>query len=156
MRRWLDWRRLIRSQRGSQMVEFALLAPILIYLVLCIPVFGMFVRSWIVVSGAARAGAREASLLGVQGSREAVARQAADRNIYIAKEGDNGTVYFDPVRDVQVETSGGRVTVSVTYHQSSYLPLLNSLLGGSGEAGGDTIPLTASATFQIEQGASLK
>lgn len=137
------------------MVEFALLAPILIYLVLCIPVFGMFVRSWIVVSGAARAGAREASLLGV-GSRTAVARQAAARNIYIAKEGENGTVYFDPAKDVQVETSGGRVTVSVTYHQLSYLPLLSGLLGGTSQPGGDTIPLTASATFQIEQGRRLK
>lgn len=156
MRRRLGWRQLLRSRRGSQMVEFALLAPILIYLVLCIPVFGMFVRSWIVVSGAARAGAREASLLRVQGSREAVARQAADQNIYIAKEGGNGAVYFDPARDVKVKSSGGRVTVSVTYHQSSYLPLLSALLGGSSQSGGDTVPLTASATFQIEQGRSLK
>jgi hypothetical protein len=44
----------------------------------------------------------------------------------------------------------------VTYHQPSYLPLLSALLGGSGEAGGDTVPITASATFLIEQGGSPK
>ncbi len=147
-------RRLFRSQRGSQMVEFALLAPILIYLVLCIPVFGMFAHSWMVVSGAARAGARAASLLWVPGSREAVARKAADQNMYLRRaQGD--IVYFDPKRDVEVQISGGAVTVWVTYHQPSYLPFLSGLLGGSGEAGGDTVPLTAAATFLIEQGGSL-
>jgi len=148
-------RRLLRSQRGSQMVEFALLAPILLYLVLCIPVFGMFAHSWMVVSGAARAGARAASLLRVQGSRVAAARQAADQSMYL-RRADGGTVYFDPARDVEVETNAGAVTVWVTYHQPSYLPLLSALLGGSGAAGGDTVPITASATFLIEQGESLK
>ncbi|MBY6275747.1 TadE/TadG family type IV pilus assembly protein [Symbiobacterium thermophilum] len=148
-------RRLLRSQRGSQMVEFALLAPILLYLVLCIPVFGMFTHSWMVVSGAARAGARAASLLRVQGSREAVARQAADQNMYLRRS-DGDLVLFDPARDVQVRVQGGTVTVQVTYHQPSYLPLLSALLGGSGEAGGDTVPITAAATFVIEQGGSLK
>lgn len=149
-------RRLLRAQRGSQMVEFALLAPVLLYLVLCIPVFGMFVHSWMVVSGAARAGARAASLLTVQGSREAAARKAADENVYLARQGEDGVVYFDPKRDVEVQTSGGNVTVRVTYHQPSFLPLLSGLLGGSGAAGGDTVPLTAAATFQIEQGGTLK
>jgi len=149
-------RRLLRGQRGSQIVEFALLAPILLYLILCIPVFGMFVHSWMVVSGAARAGARAASLLVVQGSREAVARLVADRNIYLARQGEGGIVYFDPSRDVAVQASGGYVTVRVTYHQPSFLPLLSGLLGGSGAAGGDTVPLTAAATFQIEQGGTLK
>lgn len=148
-------RRLFRSQRGSQMVEFALLAPILLYLVLCIPVFGMFTHSWMVVAGAARAGAREASLLRVQGSREAAARQAVDLNLYLRRS-DGEIVYFDPARDVEVQIRGAAVTVRVTYHQPSYLPLLSALLGGSGEAGAGTVPITASATFLIEQGGSLK
>jgi len=138
------------------MVEFALLAPILLYLVLCIPVFGMFVHSWMVVSGAARAGARAASLLTVQGSREAVARAAADRNLYLTRQGEDGVIYFDPARDVKVQISGGNVTVWVTYHQPSFLPLLSDLLGGSAQVGGDTVPLTAAATFPIEQGVTLR
>jgi len=137
------------------MVEFALLAPILLYLVLSIPVFGMFAHSWMVVSGAARAGARTASLLRVEGSREAAARQAADQNMYLRRS-DGDLVLFDPSRDVAVRVRDGTVTVWVTYHQPSYLPLLSALLGGSGGAGGDTVPITAAATFLIEQGGSLR
>lgn len=147
---WL--RRLLRSERGSQMVEFALIAPILIYLVLSIPVFGMFVRTWIVIAGAARAGAREACLLSVKdGQRELIARNAAAKNIYIPKSG-SGKVYFDPEQDVKVQVSGDEITVSVSYHQPSYLPLLGALLGGDGPTMPDSVRLTASATFLIERG----
>lgn len=149
---WL--RRLRRSERGSQMVEFALIGPILIYLVLCIPVFGMFVRSWMVISAAARDGARAGAVM-VQGNREARARNEADGSMYLARSTSKGTPYFSPGSDIQVTTDAETITVSVTYHQPSYLPLLGTLLGGGGSGMADTVPLTARATFWIEKGRTL-
>lgn len=151
---WL--RRLRREQRGSQMVEFALIGPILIYLVLSVPVFGMFVRSWIVISAAARDGARAGALL-MDGGREAKAGVEADRSMYLPRSGPGGkTTYFDPAKDIQVTMGAETITVSVTYHQPSYLPMLGMLLGGSGAKMSDTVPLTARATFWVEKGRKLK
>jgi|GEM_PF-1374749 len=154
---WL--RRLLRSQRGSQMVEFALIGPILVYLVLCIPVFGMFVRSWIVISAAARDGARAGALLGVS-QREATAESNAAESVYLPHTGvgpsGSNKPFFNPATDVDatVDKAAGTITVRVTYHQPSYLPLLAALLGGS-SSGQDTVPLTARATFLIEEGREL-
>lgn len=147
---WL--RRLLRSQRGSQMVEFALIGPILIYLVLCVPVFGMFVRSWIVISAAARDGGRAGAVL-MAGSREDRAAKAADHSIYLPRTSPGSkTTYFDPVKDIDVTVGTETITVAVTYHQPSYLPLLGALLGASGPKMADTVPITARATFWLEKG----
>lgn len=136
------------------MVEFALIGPILIYLVLCIPVFGMFVRSWMVISAAARDGARAGAVL-VDSGRKARAEAEAVKSVYLPYQGPSGkgkgVTYFNPSNDVVATVGTDTITVTVTYHQPSYLPLLGSLLGGSG-SGGDTVPLTARATFWLEKG----
>lgn len=151
---WL--RRLRRAQRGSQIVEFALIGPILVYLVLCVPVFGMFVRSWIVISAAARDGARAGAVL-TEGSREGRATEEAERGVYLPRSASGaGTAYFDPARDIAVTVGSETITVAVTYHQPSYLPLLGALLGRSGPTMGDTVPLTARATFWLEKGRTLE
>lgn len=152
---WL--RRLLRCKRGSQMVEFALIGPILVYLVLCIPVFGMFVRSWMVISAAARDGARAGAVL-VDSGREGRARAEAVKSVYLPYQGPTSkgqaVTYFNPAKDVEVNVGSDTITVSVTYYQPSYLPLLGSLLGGSGSMG-ETVRLTARATFWLEKGRKL-
>lgn len=151
---WL--RRWLRSERGSQMVEFALIGPILLYLVLSIPVFGMFVRTWIVISAAARDGARAGALLQV-GDREFAAEKAARDSVYLPFEGPGTSgskqTFLDPAKDIvaTVDQAAGTITVSITYHQPSYLPMMAALLGGS-RAHGNRVPLTARATFLIEKG----
>ena len=54
--------RLRKSERGAALVEFALIAWILILLVLGIIEFGWLFNGWIMLTGAAREGARVAAV----------------------------------------------------------------------------------------------
>lgn len=136
--------RRLRSQRGSQVVEFALIGPILVYLVLSIPVFAMFARTWIVISGAAREGARAASYYGVS-DRTARAKAVAASSVYLERG-----QYFRGEDDVQVEFQDGMVVVTVTYWQPTFLPLLHRILNPGAAERGATVPLRATAKFLVE------
>ena len=57
--------RLKKNERGVALLEFALVAPILILLVLGILEFGWLFNGWITINGAAREGARIATVLRV-------------------------------------------------------------------------------------------
>jgi Flp pilus assembly protein TadG len=91
--------------RGSAAVEFALLLPILLLLLLALVQVGVLARDSLLLTQASRAGAREAA---VQPSADAV-----DDAVRVAAVG------LDPDRlSVDVAWSGMRgspVTVSVTY-----------------------------------------
>jgi Flp pilus assembly protein TadG len=136
------------------MVEFALIAPILLYLVLSIPVFGLITRSWLVISAAARDGARQASLYNPsEGSltdrdREELARRVAAGSVTL--ERGPGGAYFRGTEDVEARVSGGMVTVTVTYRQPSYLPFLPLLLNPKGGPMRETLELRATARFVVE------
>lgn len=134
----------LREERGSQIVEFALIAPILLYLILMVPVLGMLVRSWVVVEIAAREGART---LAVTGDPE-VACQRAYREVTVygglPEGGDDGTFFRRSY--ITYNVAEGRVTVE--YRQPSYMPGLGLLLGG--RRLDDTIPVRGEATFMPE------
>ena len=53
-------RRLKTNQRGAAMIEFAIILPVLLVLVLGMLEFGWLLTGWAVVTGAAREGARAA------------------------------------------------------------------------------------------------
>lgn len=54
-----------KNERGVALIEFTIIAPILILLVLGIVEFGWMFNGWITITGAAREGARIASVLRV-------------------------------------------------------------------------------------------
>jgi Flp pilus assembly protein TadG len=56
------FRRFKKNERGASLVEFALVFPILLLLVLGIIEFGWAFNGWIILTGAAREGARVAVL----------------------------------------------------------------------------------------------
>ncbi len=120
-------------ERGSAAVEFALLLPILLLLLLAFVQVGVIARDSLVLTQASRAGAREAA---VQGSSVAV--QEAVRA---------AAVGLDPARIGVVATwSGARgapVTVEVTYDAP-----VASLLGGWLLP--ESVSLRASATMRQE------
>jgi Flp pilus assembly protein TadG len=120
-------------ERGSAAVEFALLLPILLLLLLAFVQVGVIARDSLVLTQASRAGAREAA---VQGSSVAV--QEAVRA---------AAVGLDPARiDVVATWSGARgapVTVEVTYDAP-----VASLLGGWLLP--ESVSLRASATMRQE------
>jgi Flp pilus assembly protein TadG len=120
-------------ERGSAAVEFALLLPILLLLLLAFVQVGVIARDSLVLTQASRAGAREAA---VQASRGAV-----DEAVHAAAVG------LDPDRISVVATwSGARgapVTVDVAYEAPVASLLAGWLLPPS-------VSLRASATMRQE------
>ena len=120
-------------ERGSAAVEFALLLPILLLLLLALVQVGVIARDSLVLTQASRAGAREAA---VQGSRDAV-----EEAVRAAAVG------LDPARiDVDAMWSGARgapVTVEVTYDAPVASLLAGWLLP-------DSVSLRSSATMRQE------
>ena len=92
-------------EHGSAAVEFALLLPILLLLLLALVQVGVIARDSLVLTQASRAGAREAAVQGSSDAVEEAVRAAA--------------VGLDPARiDVDATWSGARgapVTVEVRY-----------------------------------------
>jgi TadE-like protein len=113
-------------ERGSAAVEFALLLPILLLLLLAFVQVGVIARDSLVLTQASRAGAREAA---VQGTKDAV------------------DVGLDPDRISVVATwsgvRGAPVTVDVAYEAPVASLLAGWLLPAS-------VSLRASATMRQE------
>ena len=120
-------------ERGSAAVEFALVLPILLLVLLALVQVGALARDQLVLTQASRAGAREAA---VDGSVEAV--QDAVRSAAAALHVER--------MSVEVTWSGARgdpVTVSLVYEVPVASPLAGWLLP-------ETVTLRSSATMRQE------
>jgi hypothetical protein len=121
-----------RADGGQATVELALGLPFVVLLLLALVQCGLLVRDRVLVTHAAREGARAAS---VDGDTDAVEQAAADAGP------------LDPDRlTVTVGGRGGpgsRVTVRVAYRSPAALPLVGRLVGD--------VELTASATMRVER-----
>ena len=124
----------LRSDRGSASVEFALVLPLLLMLVLAAVQVGLFVRDDLILVGSARAGARQAAV----SDDDASVRDAVTR----------GAPGLDPsLIDVSISRSerGGPATVSVTYTAPQAVPFVGWLFPR-------TVTLRASAVMRQEFG----
>ena len=129
-----------RRERGQSMVEMALVLPLFLVIVMATVDFGWALRSYIVVTNAAREGARD----GVVGASEAdIKATVVDKSSGLLNASDV------TVTNAQTEP-GTELTVSVDYdyHYISPLgPLLNLLSGG---AVPDPVPISSSTTMRME------
>jgi Flp pilus assembly protein TadG len=133
-----------RSERGSELIEFAIVAPILILLLAGIFDFGMMFRTFEAVTNAAREGARVGVLPGYQ-PVDVQARVDA----YLLASGLRDP-YTVNVVNVPVATGAGTftaraVTVNYTY-QFAVLGVIGSMFGGNFT----TIPLQAVSVMRTE------
>lgn len=114
--------------RGQGTVEFALLVPIVVVVALAVVQVGVIVHARVMVTHAAREGARVAAV------------GSGDDDVAQAVVAAGGLL---PSRlRVVVERASGRATVRVTYDAPTDLPLVGSLIGD--------VALTATATMRIE------
>ena len=147
-------RRLLRrfcGDQAAQLVEFALVLPMLLLVVLGIAEFGFIFQRYEVVTNAAREGARMAVLPGYT-TADVTTRVRA----YVS-DGRVPTTLTNPnivVTNITIPVGGGlapvnakRVTVTYT-HSYTFLPGVGSLLGMSYT----TIPLKAVAEMRKEAG----
>jgi len=123
------------GSRGSATLEFALVLPIVLVMVLAVVQVGVLIKDQLVVVESARAGAREASVNPDDGAAAQAATDAASS--------------LDPARlDVGVQRQGGAgtaVSVAVTYHAPVAIPVVAWLFPS-------TIDLAATAVMRQETG----
>jgi len=107
----------IRSERGQAAVEFALVAPLLIALLLAVLEVGIAFNNYITVTDAARAGARKAVVARVAGLSTTDITQAVQAAAQNLDPGQLGVSVADPT-DPTWTTPGSDITVTVTYPYS--------------------------------------
>ena len=144
------WFRRGRAEDGAQLVEFALVLPLLLLVLLGIAEFGFMFQRYEVVTNAAREGARMAVLPGY-GTADVQARVAA----YVTS-GRVPTTTTNPnvvVENVSIPVAGGlpsisakRVTVTYTY-TFQFLNALSAFFGSRA-----AVPLTAVSEMRTEAG----
>jgi Flp pilus assembly protein TadG len=132
------------SERGAELIEFAIAVPILLLLISGIVDFGMMFRTYEAVTNAAREGARVGVLPGY-----APADVQTRVNLYLGAAGLTGPRTINVV-NVPVATGAGTftarsVTVNYTY-QFVVLGGIGPLFGGSF----GTIPLQAISVMRTE------
>jgi Flp pilus assembly protein TadG len=138
-------RQRLTSERGAELIEFAMVLPLLLMLIFGIVDFGFMFQRYLVVTNAAREGARMASLPNYQ-----PAQVQARVNAYIAAGGLTGTATTPPPVTESMTVAGRTFTVvrvTVSYaHDFVFLGPLMDLFGD----GLSTTTLTAAATMRLE------
>ena len=114
----------VRDERGQTAVEFALIAPLLVILLLAIIQFGVAFHNYVTITDAARAGARQAI----------VARFASGNFTDATQTVKNAASSLDPKLlnkpgAISITSSGGmvagsQVTVTVNYPYTIDIPLI--------------------------------
>jgi Flp pilus assembly protein TadG len=112
--------RRLRGEDGQTAVEFALVAPLLIALLLGIIQFGVAFHNYVTLTDAARAGARKAIVLRFQGGKIDDAKAA----VYAAASDLDSKQLQVDVTDPDWGTPGSTVTVTATYPYTINIPLL--------------------------------
>lgn len=143
--------RRLRDQRGAELVEMAIVTPILILILAGIFDFGFLFRSWEVLTNAAREGARVGMLPGYACSAATPDDVRSRVQAYMTASGFTDTTAYqvDP-EIVPVATSAGTfsacsVRVSML-QQMPYVGIIGQFFGG----GLTSVPLSATAVMRTE------
>ncbi len=145
--------RLHKDSRGMQLVEFAVLLPILLLLVFGIIDFGRGYFSWLIITNGAREGARAAAV----GKPEDVIVDkvsGAVSGLYVTSVATGTCPSSVGALCIAGDNVGGfpdePVTVTVTYNfRFLVLPNIMSWIGNSSLPNG-VFPLTAESTMRLE------
>ena len=128
----------LKNQSGQALVEFTIVLPILMLLIMGIFQFGMMLNAYITIGNAAREGARA----GIIGSSD-----AEIQNLIISTspslEPENLTVSITPSETNRI--SGGTLTVNVTYNYELTVPIISSLFN-------NVIVLNGQTSMRVEWG----
>jgi len=137
----------VMSERGAELVEFAIVLPVLLLITMGIVDFGFMFQRYVVLTNAAMEGARVAVLPGYT-TPDVQARVQE----YATNGGIPGTLNPPLVEDVPLPAPGGatwpgkRVTVTLDYG-FNYLGPIAAIFGGGG---GRTVTLTARSTMRSQ------
>jgi len=128
--------KLIRSEVGQAIVETAIVLPVVLLLLVAIVDAGRVFHAWLIVTNAAREGARAASAQQDLATVEARIESASGSWLCGTDIGctNNGNIQG---------ASGDPVSIRVTRDVSLLTPVMSAIWGG-------TVTLTGDATMQLE------
>lgn len=142
----LKIRRLLKCQKGAELIEFALVFPLLLLVVFGIMDFGFLFQRYEVLTNAAREGARVAVLPGY-----AQADVQARVTQYLSASGMTAIPGFAFAAPQSVNVGGACMTltgVTVTYpHQYLFIGNIIGMFGGGG-FGARTLTATARMRYE--------
>jgi len=125
-----------KNKKGQSLVEFVLVLPLILLIIMGIFEFGLMFNSYLTINNASREGARLASVGGtdiaIEGRVIAVAGNLDPADLAVSANPGEG------LRD-----RGDSVTVTVVYNHDIITPIISNILGGS-------IPLTSETTMRVE------
>jgi len=120
------------NKRGQSMVEFVLVLPVFLILLLGMIEFGLIFNAYITINNAAREGARVGSVGGTDGEIEAMVNDVGS-NLELA----NLSVAIQPGQGIR--SRGDALEVVVTYQYDMITPFISNLLGGNVNLEGRTV-----------------
>ena len=126
----------IKNNSGQSMVEFALVLPILLLLVMGIIEFSFIFANYLAMSNASREAARAISL----GNTDTVAEQRI-YDVASILEKSRLSIDIDPVGGTR--TQGDMVTVSLVYEYNFLTPIMDGLFS-------QEFKLQTSVTMRVE------
>lgn len=112
----------LKNQKGQSLVEFAIILPILILVVMAILEFGLILNSYLTIQNIAREGAR----LGIAGGTDDQIRNVIFSSSPNLTASDL-TINITP--SDATRSSGDTLTVSVSYNYHGITPVISSLIG---------------------------
>lgn len=121
----------LKNQEGQALVEFALILPILLLLVMGILQFGMMLNSYLSIENASREGARA----GIIGSSDSEIKSTV---IATSPSLDPNIVIVTITPTEANRKSGETLTVKVTYNYILNVPIISSIFNNVIELNGQT------------------
>ena len=126
---------LLRNHKGQSLVEFAIILPLILLIVMGIAQFGLLFNSYLTVQNATREGART----GVVGGTNNEIRQSILTTSPFLKE-ENLTIHITPQDN---RRTGETLTVQIIYNFPLQIPIINNIFG-------KTVQLNAQTSMRIE------
>lgn len=128
--------KLLKNEKGQALVEFAIILPILLLIVLGILQFGMLINSYLTISNSAREGARLGIVGGTNTDIQNVILKTSpnldSKSLLISITPSNGS-----------RNSGDTLTVKITYNYNLTVPIISSLFNNN-------VTLNAQTSMRIE------
>jgi Flp pilus assembly protein TadG len=125
-----------KKQKGQALVEFAIILPIVILVLMAILEFGIMLNTYLKIENAAREGAR-AGIVGKSYTEIGTLVTTISPSLNSSKM----SVVITPTEAQR--KSGGTLTVKVNYNYETMLPIISSIIG-------DSIILRSETSMRIE------
>lgn len=128
--------KVLKNKKGQSLVEFAIILPLLLLIVMAIIEFGMMLNSYIALENASREGAR----IGIIGSSNS---EIQNQIITISPSLNSSLLTVNITPSESSRRSGDPLTVRLTYNYNLTVPVISSLFN-------KVIILNAETTMRIE------